>query len=198
VSVIATAVKHLLAAGVTGDALVDAIAEMEAAQPKDATADRRRAWDRERKRQQREMVSGGIPPESADNADSDEAKEIPPKPPKENTTPQISPKGDTTPQAANDENQLKPEHVVEVWNDMAGQCGLPKVKDLNSARRRRLQTLIRRHSVQDFTEAIGAIERSPWMHGGNDRGWRADFDFLINPTKFTRLIEGSYDQSAHR
>lgn len=44
-SVIATAVRHLMAAGVTGEALVAAIAEMEAAQPKDAAAERRRARD---------------------------------------------------------------------------------------------------------------------------------------------------------
>jgi hypothetical protein len=85
-SVIATAVKHLLAAGVTGEALVNAIAEMEAAQPKDAAAERRRAWDRERKRGKRsEGVSTGIPPESADNADNAGAPSLS-RPPNENNS----------------------------------------------------------------------------------------------------------------
>lgn len=81
-SVIATAVKHLLAAGVTGDALVAAIAEMEAsapAAPADAAAEKRRAWDRERRRAERaaakvtqssvSTVSAGCPVDSTDNAD---------------------------------------------------------------------------------------------------------------------------------
>ena len=68
-SIIATAVRHLMAAGVTGEALIDAIADMEASQPKDAAAERRRAWDRERKRKAKADASGGIPVESAENAE---------------------------------------------------------------------------------------------------------------------------------
>jgi hypothetical protein len=78
-SIIATAVKHLMAAGVTGDALVAAIAEMEAASDTtarlvDQAAEKRRAWDRERKRRQKaERNSTGIPPdpvESGGNAEN--------------------------------------------------------------------------------------------------------------------------------
>lgn len=68
-SMIATAVRHLMAAGVTGDALIQAIADMEAAQPKDAAADRRRERDREyqaAKRASRRQISA----DSADSADS--------------------------------------------------------------------------------------------------------------------------------
>lgn len=72
-SIIATAVKHLLAAGVTGDALVMAIAEMEAERPVDRAAENRRAYDRERKArlraEEKAAQSGGSPVESADNAD---------------------------------------------------------------------------------------------------------------------------------
>ena len=49
-SVIATAVKHMLASGMPHEAIVDAVAEMESATPKDIQAERRRAADRERKR----------------------------------------------------------------------------------------------------------------------------------------------------
>lgn len=67
-SIIATAVRHLMAAGVTGEALVAAIADMEANQAPavDPVAEKRRAYDRERKRNK---VSGGIPVESAESAE---------------------------------------------------------------------------------------------------------------------------------
>lgn len=90
---------------------------------------------------------------------------------------------------------LKPEHVVEAWNDMACRHGLPKVAKLTPARRRTLNARIREHPISDFTEAISAIERSPFLLGENDRAWRADFDFILQPTSFTKLIEGSYDRS---
>lgn len=79
-SIIATAVKHLMAAGVTGDALIAAIADMEANMPTpvDAVAEKRRAYDRERKRNER--MSGGNPVDSADKAETTPF----PAPPNEN------------------------------------------------------------------------------------------------------------------
>lgn len=69
-SIIATAVRHLMAAGVTGEALIAAIADMEAAAPVqvDEAAERRRAYDRERKRNAKRN-STGIPPESVESAE---------------------------------------------------------------------------------------------------------------------------------
>lgn len=89
---------------------------------------------------------------------------------------------------------LKPEHVVDAWNEMALRRGLPVVKKLNAARRRALGVRIREHPIDDWMAALDAIERAPWMHGDNDRGWRADFDFLLQPSSFQKLIEGSYDR----
>jgi hypothetical protein len=93
-----------------------------------------------------------------------------------------------------EENQaLRVEHLVEAFNELAKRRGLPLVKKLEGTRLRRAQILIRRNSIDDITEAIDAIDRSPWMHGQNDKGWRADFDFFLQPKSFTKLIEGSYD-----
>jgi len=89
VTIIATAVKHLMAAGVTGDALIAAIAEMEAElRPVDPAAEKRRAWDRERKRRQREEMSGGIPVDLVETA---EHAENTPSPNKAPQTPKINP-----------------------------------------------------------------------------------------------------------
>jgi len=84
---------------------------------------------------------------------------------------------------------------LEAYNAMAGRTGLPLAKKLDGARLRRARVLVRNATVDDLTEAIDAIERNPWMHGQNDKGWRADFDFLLQPKSFTRLIEGSYDRA---
>lgn len=90
--------------------------------------------------------------------------------------------------------ELKPEDVLEAYNDVAAQCGLSKAK-MTPERRKKLNARIRQCSVEDFTEAIDALRRNPWLHGENDRGWRADFDFLLQPKSFTRLIEGGYDRA---
>lgn len=90
--------------------------------------------------------------------------------------------------------ELKPEHVVEAWNARAPTLGLRAVRKFTSQRRQRLATRIRQNSIEDFTEAIAAIERSPFLRGENDRGWRADFDWMLEPKNFTKLIEGNYDR----
>ena len=84
---------------------------------------------------------------------------------------------------------------MEAWNIVAAKHGLPLVKKLTPARQRALNARLRQHTIEDFTEAIAAIGRSPFLHGENNRGWRADFDFLLQPTSFLRLIEGTYDSA---
>ena len=37
------------------------------------------------------------------------------------------------------------------------------------------------------------IGRSPHCTGCNDRGWRADFDFLLQPASLIRTLEGRYE-----
>lgn len=88
--------------------------------------------------------------------------------------------------------RVKPEHLLEAWNAMAGRAGLSKAKSFDHTRRRKTLTLIKTRSTDDITEAIAAVERSPFCRGENDRGWRADFDFILQPKSFNRLIEGFY------
>lgn len=88
--------------------------------------------------------------------------------------------------------ELKPEHVVEVWNDLAVKHGLPSVKKVTPERLKKLNSFIRRWSIDDITEAIEAIPRSPFLLGQNDRGWQASFDWFLEPRNLTKLTEGVY------
>lgn len=71
--VIAVAVRHLIAAGVSGEALVAAIADLEAENPVEKKAELRRAKDRERKRSANSTDSV----ESVDSLESEETS-LPP------------------------------------------------------------------------------------------------------------------------
>lgn len=146
----------------------------------DTAAEKRRAWDRERKREAKANSTGnstGIPPEGFPN-DNDIL------------TPSNSPNGISNEIPAPIE--LKPEHVVEAWNDLAARCGLPLVKKLTPERRKKLNTFVRRHSIDDITEAIASIPRSPFLLGENGRGWKASFDWFLEPRTITKLSESTY------
>lgn len=77
---------------------------------------------------------------------------------------------------------------------MAKRTGLATVRTIEGARERRLRSLIAKYTIEDFTEAIDAVERAAWMHGANARGWRASFKFFL--TNFVEILEGTYDKSA--
>ena len=192
-SVMAVAVKHLIAAGVTGDALVTAIAEMEAAIDTRSTGAKRQARYRERK------AGAGVTKrnETSQSVTRYADKEKSPQTPLKEIYPP-SPKGDSPPigfpeNPANDiDEPLRPDHVVEAWNETAAQLGLPKVARLTPQRRKRLRTMIAEHPPDDFQAALDAVASSPFCRGENDRGWKADFDFFIQPKSFTKLMEGAY------
>lgn len=96
----------------------------------------------------------------------------------------------TSPPAKSD---LKAEHVIETWNAVADQHGLAKAK-MTPERRKKINTFIRRHPFEDIAEAFSRIPATPFLLGENDRGWKANLDFFLQPASFTKIIEGTYGQ----
>jgi hypothetical protein len=88
------------------------------------------------------------------------------------------------------------DELVDDWNAMAKDCGLPAVAKLTDRRRRQAKARIRQYpEVEAWQRAFACIRGSPWMQGQNEKGWRADFDFLLQDKNFTKLVEGSYGQA---
>ena len=88
------------------------------------------------------------------------------------------------------------EPIVAAWNAMAKRVGLPVVTKMTAIRRRNVRARLADHTFADFTEAIAAVERSSFCRGASEGGWRANFDFLIQHSSFTKLLEGAYDRSS--
>jgi uncharacterized protein YdaU (DUF1376 family) len=84
--------------------------------------------------------------------------------------------------------------MVGAYNALAEQCGLPVVGKLAGARRVRARARLRESGMDGWRQALIKLGHNRWMHGHNDRGWRADFDFLLQAKSFTRLVEGGYDR----
>lgn len=174
-SVIATAVKYLLAAGVTGDALVEAIAEMEAAQPAkiDHAAENRRAYDRERKRRKKSL-STGIPVDRVESAPP--PNDIYSNPPE--------------PLSSNEDIPPLPDRVIRAWNDGPAKAGATRCRALDAARRKQLTIRVREHGEEAVFEAIAHIGASDFYCGRNDRGWAASLGWMLeSPRNFMKALE---------
>ena len=92
------------------------------------------------------------------------------------------------------DDALKVEDVVEAWNDLAQARGLAKIARITENRRRQIKARIREYQPEDWSTALAAIYNSKFLCGENDRGWKADFDFLLQPKSFVKLIEGAYNK----
>jgi hypothetical protein len=86
------------------------------------------------------------------------------------------------------------ELAVAEWNATAEQSGFPKVQRLTDKRKASLTARLREcGGIDGWRAALEKVAASPYLRG-EVNGWRADFDFVINPNKFTSIMEGKYDR----
>lgn len=144
----------------------------------DEQAERRRAADRERKRERRSLRN--VCGMSADPPPNDIYSNPPPVSSDANAS-SVRQTPDET------------EQVAEAWNAMAASHDLPKVAKLTLKRRKACRARLRDDGLAAIQAAIQRIPTIPFLLGENERGWSAHFDFLIKPDTVTSIIEGKYD-----
>jgi len=97
--------------------------------------------------------------------------------------------------AASDDAPLSVNELVSDWNEFAAPLGLRQVVVLSDARRKKAASRLKRFpDIKLWRRAFSNIRGSPFCLGENERGWKADFDFLLQDKSFAKLIEGSYGQ----
>lgn len=98
--------------------------------------------------------------------------------------------------ASGDAPAFTVEDFVEAWNETADACGLSKIRKLTEARKRAFNVRRREYpDIADWQSAFRCLRENKWMHGDNKNGWRADPDFFLTASKFTKLVEGQYGQA---
>lgn len=80
----------------------------------------------------------------------------------------------------------------ELWNEETDGL-LPRCLKLTDTRKKKATARLSELPFDAWIEVITRIKKSSFLCGENDRGWRADFDFLIKPDTATRVLEGKYD-----
>jgi hypothetical protein len=88
--------------------------------------------------------------------------------------------------------------AFSLYNETALRCALSQAVSLTPDRKKKIRARISDHGgVVAWKTAMANIERSAFLRGKNDRSWRADLDFVLQPSSFTRLVEGGYGNGAH-
>lgn len=92
--------------------------------------------------------------------------------------------------------------IGSLWNVEARALGLPTINGFSDRRLAALRARIREmptHGFEDpfvgFQAAMAKIRGSPFLLGQGQRGWKADFDYLVSAQGLTKILEGSYAQA---
>lgn len=85
------------------------------------------------------------------------------------------------------------DRAIEIFSEEAKRANLPAPRKVTADRRRKIEARLREHGESVWAEACRKMADSAFCRGENDRGWRADLDFLCQPKSFNGLIEGKYD-----
>ena len=84
-----------------------------------------------------------------------------------------------------------PHPLAAIWNENAGK--LARVRGWNRARQRAADLRWAENpSTEYWTEVVKTIASSAFCGGKNDRGWRADFNWLLQPDVHLKVSEGRY------
>jgi len=88
---------------------------------------------------------------------------------------------------------VAPSLVVECYNNTCGHI-LSKCKIANKKRIGHINAMsCFLKTESDWFEYFTKILDSSFLTGENDRGWRADFDWIINQNNYLKVTEGRYE-----
>ena len=70
----------------------------------------------------------------------------------------------------------------------------PKLRSIDGNRKKAIAARWRTYKNLDiFEELFQIAENSSFLKGNNDRNWSADFDWMMKPTNFSKILEHKYD-----
>lgn len=84
--------------------------------------------------------------------------------------------------------------AFDAYNDLAHEIAIPVAQNLTDERKTKIKARLNEcGGLAGWLDALGKIRGSPFLRGDNDRQWKANLDFILQKSTFTRLMEGSYD-----
>ena len=67
------------------------------------------------------------------------------------------------------------------------------MKVVSEKRKKAIKSILKKYTYDDAIVAFTKAQESDFLTGRNDRGWKADIDFILREDKFISILEGKYD-----
>lgn len=96
--------------------------------------------------------------------------------------------------SGNDGLEEKPkincEEVVKIFNAVCHR--LPEVQKLTPQRKISIKNRVAENGLSGLGTVFQLVAESNFLNGENERGWTADFDWIMKPANFIKISEGHY------
>lgn len=100
------------------------------------------------------------------------------------------------------EDRLSASGVVDLWNSICGNAGLPRVEKLTDSRRKKIKIRLaefgdsEKEQTETLKDILNAIAASSFLRGENKSRWTATFDWLVtNSENWAKVLEGNYSDT---
>lgn len=82
--------------------------------------------------------------------------------------------------------------MIDLWNEESG--SLPKVARVSAQRKAKIETRLKDEpDLEVWRKVFRAIASWPFGLGDNDRGWKASFDYALQPGTLDKFEAGAYE-----
>ena len=98
---------------------------------------------------------------------------------------------DTLSTSVDGRNAFDYQSVVNSFNSIC--TSLPKVQKLTDTRKKKIKNASKLLGSLTFDDVFNMIENSDFLSGRNGKWNGCGFDWILNPTNLTKIIEGNYD-----
>ena len=90
-----------------------------------------------------------------------------------------------------DEIVIDYEFILNLYKDLCP--NMAKVEKLNDLRKGFLNARYAEYGLEKITTVFRKAGESKFLNGENERAWKADFEWIVRPTNFLKILEGKYD-----
>jgi hypothetical protein len=186
-------ITKLIEAGTPAALVAEVAMVLGRAQADRDALEQRRTHERDRKARSREVTGQNVTERDGAETLSPQSPPLKTPPDPLKNTPPLTPQSEDVSADADRPTPLTKREILEAWHSRMVPLGFPAVAKMTGQRERQLSARLKDSTLEEWQRAMDALERSAFCRGENDRGWRADFDFLLQPKSFTGLLEGKYD-----
>ncbi len=92
-------------------------------------------------------------------------------------------------------NEINYDAIIKLYHDLCPKMN--KVQVVNDQRKGFINARYAEFGMEKVTEVLRRAGESDFLNGINDKGWKADFEWLMRPTNFVKVLEGKYNNQQY-